>query len=275
MHVDNISTHLTSTGTAFENPPIYLWSVFFKVDGSTAQVNATSLPSFALQGTATVVPTPGDQGDLPGGVRASYYLDEETGIPSSLGDYATTLVPFPVLGLSGVTVGGMNTPADAVAAGHQALNGAVQQALNKMIPTISSSNPMITPSDVANAESLIRTQVVDAIINALSVWDKLATVLNTEFQDAYVGMGLQYFTDSQLMVSPPQGLPLNYQFNWGGTDDPNLYTFTFNGTVLANAPPYSLKRVLTGLGHAPPVSLLAAMGASARPSLLAWIEAVT
>jgi hypothetical protein len=287
MRVENISTQLTSTGTAFENPPIYLWSVFFKIDGSTAQINATSLTSGTLQGTATVVPTPGNQGDLPGGVQASFYLVETTAIPSTLGAYATTLVPFPISGLSGVTLGGMvigwlgillyqeDTPADDIAAGHQALNSAVQQALDNVIPTISSSSPMITPADIANATSQVRSQVIGAIINALSIWNKLATVLNTEFQDAYVGTAIQYFTDSQLLGSPVQGLPINAQIVWGGKDDPNLYTFTFNGTVLANAPPYSLRRVLTGLGHAPPASLRAVMGAPIKPSLLAWIEAVT
>jgi hypothetical protein len=134
---------------------------------------------------------------------------------------------------------------------------------------------MITQADIANATSLVRSQVISAIENALSFWNKLATVLNDEFQDAYVGTALQYFTDSQLMDSPPQGLAINYQFDWGGTDDPDLYVFTFNGTVLANWPPYSLRRVLTGLGHATPASLRAVMGASVTPSLLTWIESVT
>jgi hypothetical protein len=286
MQVSNISTQLTSPGTAFENPPIYLWSVFFKVDGSTVQINATNPSSFTLQGTATVVPTPGDHGDLPGGVQASFYLAETTAIPASLGTYTTTLIPFPVSGLSNVTVGGMivgwlgillyqeNTPADDIAAGHQALNGAVQQALNNVIPTISSGNPMITPAQIAAATTLVRSQIVSAITNALSIWNKLATVLNTEFQDTYVGTVLQYFTDTQLLGSPPQGLPINYQFDWGGTDDPNLYEFTINGTVLANFAPYSLFRVLTGLGYSTPASLRAVMGGSATPSVLAWIESV-
>ena len=283
FHVDDISTQLSSTGTAFVNPPVYLWSVFFKIDGSTVQVNAESAN---LEGTATVVSTPGDQGDLPGGVQASYDKVETTVIPSSLGDYATTLVPFSVPALSGFTVGGMivgwlgillyqqNTPANAVAAGHQALNNGVQQALNNAIKTIT-NNQTITPASVAAVEGQIRSQVTTAIKNALSFWDKLATFLNTEFQDTFVGLAPLLFTDSQLLASPAQGIPINYSISWGGTQDPQLYVFTFNGAVVANFPPFSLVRVLTGLGRTLPAGMRAAMSDAANPSVLGWIKAVT
>ena len=109
-------------------------------------------------------------------------------IPSSMGNYVTTLAPFPVPALSGFTVGGMivgwlgilvyqqNTPADAVAAGHQALNSGLQQELNKVISTITNKNQTITQADVSNAESLIKSQVIGAITDALSFGDKLRTI---------------------------------------------------------------------------------------------------
>jgi hypothetical protein len=282
--VKNIVTQLTSTGTSFINPPIYLWSVFFKIDGTTAQIDLMGTTGWQLQGTASVIGTPGNQGDLPGGVQASFYQEETTAIPSSLGNYVTTLVPFqaPIVGsVGGMIVGWLgillyqqDTPADAVAAGHEALNGAVLQALNNVIPTISNTNQTITQGDISSAETLIRTQVVDAIINSLSFWDKLGTVLNDTFQDTYVGLGLQYFTDSQLLGSPAQGLPIQSAVEWGGTDDPNLYTFTFNGTVFADWSPFSLRRIMTGIGHAAPVSLRAVAGPAGLASLSAWMEAV-
>jgi hypothetical protein len=282
LRVENIVTHLTSTGTAFENPPIYLWSVFFKIDGTTTKVVLVGA-GWQLQGTATVVGTSGNQGDLPGGVQASFFVDETTPIPSSLGNYSTTLAPIqvPILGaVGGMIVGWLgillyqqDTPADAVAAGHEALNGAVLQALNNAILTITNKNQTLTPSDISNAVTLIRTQVTNAIINSLSFWDKLGTVLNDTFQDTYVGTGLQYFTDSQLMSSPAQGIPIKQSIQWGGTEDPNLYTFTFNGTVIADPFPLSLGRVMTGIGHAPPVSLRAVVGPAGVPSLSAWMQA--
>jgi len=283
LRVENILTQLTSTGTSFINPPIYLWSVFFKIDGTTAKVVLAGA-GWKLQGGATVVGTPGNQGDLPGGIRASFFQEETTAIPSSLGNFVTTLVPFPapivgsaggmIVGWLGILLYQQDTPADAVAAGHEALNGAVLQALNNVIPTITNANQTITPGDISSAENLIRTQVVNAIINSLSFWDKLGTVLNDTFQDTYVGLGLQYFTDSQLLASPAEGLTIKSAVKWGGTDDPNLYTFTFNGTVLADSPPFSLRRIMTGIGHAPPVSLRAVTGPAGVRSLLAWMEAV-
>ncbi len=258
--------------------------MFFKVDGTTVQVELMGTSGFKLQGTATVVGTPGNQGDLPGGVQASFFQIETTAIPSSLGNFSTTLVPFPapivgsaggmIVGWLGILFYQQDTPADAVAAGHEALNNAVLQALNNVIPTVTNPNQPITQADISNAESLIRTQVVNAIVNSLSIWDKLGTFLNDTFQDTYVGTGLQYFTDSQLMSSPALGIPIKQSIPWGGTEDPNLYTFTFNGTVLADFPPFSLRRIMTGLGHAPPVSLRALMAPALTSSLLAWIEAV-
>jgi hypothetical protein len=286
LNVQNILTTLSSPGSAFVNPPIYLWSVFFKIDGATAQVSVGGAAGASLQGTATVVSTQGDQGDLPGGVLASFNQAETTAIPASLGAYATTLVPFSVSGvpglLGGTIVGWLgillyqqNTPANVVAAGHQALNGAVQQALDNAITTLTINSPMITPAQISAAQNLISSQVVAAIKNALSFGDKLATVLNTEFQDAFVGSAVLYFTDTQLLASPAQGLPINYTVQWGGTEDPQLYVFTFNGTAIANFPPFSMIRILTGLGHALPASLRALTSAAGTTSLLAWIDAVT
>jgi hypothetical protein len=286
VRINNIVTQLSSPGTAFENPPIYLWSVFFKIDGNTAQIVPTGLTSGSLHGTATVVSTPGDQGDLPGGVQATFGVNETTPIPSSLGDYSTTLAPFPVAGVSGLTYGGMsvgwlgillyqnNTPADDVAAGHQALNSAVLQALNSVIPTVTSP-AALTPARLAGFANQIQAQVTAAIANALSIWNKLGILLNDEYPDVFVGNAVQLFNSTQLQSSPPQGITINAPIVWGGKEDPNLYTFTFNGSVLANWPPFSLRRVLEGLGYALPASMRSIMGTFGSPSVLAWIEAVT
>jgi hypothetical protein len=180
-----------------------------------------------------------------------------------------------IVGWLGILLYKQDTPADAVAAGHQALNNGVQQALNDVIPTITNKNQNITQGDISSAVNLIQSQIISAIENSLSIWDKLGTVLNDEFQDSYVGTAIQYFKESQLLGSPPQGIPIKYAVDYGGKLDPKLYVFTFNGTVIANFPPFSLSRILTGLGHAARVSMRALMGASKTPSLSAWIKAVT
>jgi hypothetical protein len=289
IRLKNIVTQLFSGGTSYvtQAKTLYLWTVFFKVDGSTVQVNS----SLKLQGTGTVVPTPGNQGDLPGGISASPYLNESTPIPSALGDYVTELVPIPVSGTS-LAVGGvigyavillyqLDTPASAVAAGHQALNSALQQGLNNLIPTLGATNQTITQADVQNITNQILAAVQSAVKNNLSLAEKLGTLLNDEFQDSPGGNTVVYFTESQLAASPPQGIPLNSSNSaiteWDtptGSAPTPQYTFTFSGTVVADPLPFSLRRILTGLGHAPPAGVRAVMGSAFTPSLLAWINSV-
>ncbi|MGA2664765.1 MAG: hypothetical protein ABSF83_07460 [Nitrososphaerales archaeon] len=284
IRIEDISTQLFSTGTAYANQAktIYLWSVFFKVDGTTVQVNS----SLSLQGTATVVGTPGNQGDLPGGVSAVYSAVERTPIPPALGDYVTTLAPIPVAGTS-FTGGGVmgyalilifqnGTPASAVADGHQALNGAIQQGLDGVIPTLGIQNESITQADVSNITNQVAGAVTNAIKNGLSVWDKLGTVLDDEFQDSLIGNAFQYFTYGQLTASPPQlvKIPLNASITVSppGYNGSPLYVFTFEGTVVADQSPYSLRQVMAFLGDAPTAGVRAAMGSSFNSSVVAWIN---
>ena len=290
VRLENIVTQLFSSGTAYvaQAKTLYLWSVFFKVDGSTVQVNS----KLQLQGTATVVPTPGNQGDLPGGISASPYLNESTPIPSAMGDYVTKLVPIPV-SISGIgPVGGVigyavillyqeDTPASAVAAGHQALNSSLQQGLNNVIPTLGATNQDITQTDVHNITNQVLAAVKSAVKNNLSLLEKIGTLLNDEFQDEPAGNAVVYFTESQLAASPPQGIPLNssnsaiteYDTPPGSAPTPQ-YTFTFSGSVVADPLPFSLRRILIGLGHPPPVGVRAVMGSAFTSSLLAWINGV-
>jgi hypothetical protein len=124
-----------------------LWTVFFKIDWDTTVVN----PSFALLGTATVVSTPGNQGDLP---NHDVDAGEDVPNPAVLGEFATKLKPIPlqqpvgdmkeVGGVMGAITALMerdSTPGSAIAKGHAALNKAVQDSLNAVIPTLSAGAP--------------------------------------------------------------------------------------------------------------------------------------
>jgi hypothetical protein len=68
----------------------YLWTVFFKVDGDTVTVTE----KLGLQGTATVVGTSGNQGNLK---NTNVSAGENVAIPAAIGKYHTVLRPIPLL----------------------------------------------------------------------------------------------------------------------------------------------------------------------------------
>lgn len=109
-----------------------LWTVFFKVDGTSVTVT----PDLRFSGRATVVST-NREDDGCGDVA----------IPVALGCYRTPLRPIPlpagpaqelagVLGAALVVLGTDESPVPATAAGHHALQRVVRRALDGLIPTL-------------------------------------------------------------------------------------------------------------------------------------------
>jgi len=275
VRLDTLETRV-SAGLPGLLYPVYLWSIFFKIDGATATVNS----SFKLQGTATVVPTPGDHGDLPG----SPTPDGITPIPPSLGDFVTILEPIPVSGL-GVTVGGvvgyveillqqLDTPDSDIPPGHQAMNNAVQQGLNNLIPTLGAMNQTPTQADIQAIESQASSAVAAAVKNALGVGYKILTFFGLQHQDDPWGDVVTYYTTTQLAASPPKGIPLHDGIYSSVAPSPSIPIFTFVGTVVADPLPLSMRRIMMGMGHTPPTSVRSSMGSTVTPSLLAWIDKV-
>src|SRR5262245_39997389 len=155
----------------------YLWTVFFKIDGDTTFVN----PLFTLQGTATVVGTRGNHGDLP---NHDVDAGESVLIPAALGEFATTLKPIPlqpttpdgttevggVLGVVTVLLEQDNTPNSAIAKGHRALNQAVRDALNELIPTLNFAHREPTPEEIEAMKKQIGDKVDDTISDNVSIF---------------------------------------------------------------------------------------------------------
>src|SRR5947207_4942237 len=134
LKLNNVHCFDEADGPGSAEP--YLWTVFFKIDGDTTVVT----PSSALQGTATVVTTPGNHRDLP-----NHDVDpgETVPIPAVIGEFNTRLKPIPlqqpigtltevggVVGVITVLMEQDNTPNAAIAQGHLALNKAVRDALD-------------------------------------------------------------------------------------------------------------------------------------------------
>jgi len=140
----------------------YLWVVYCKIDGETVSL----APSGLLAGTATVITTPGSHGNL--GV-SKVYKDNVVPIPLSLGGWHTILRPIPFVGgsdlpaIAGVFVILMeqdNLSDGEAEAGHQALNQAVQSALDGIIAT----NQIPGPAEIDRIKTDIANKVRDAVV---------------------------------------------------------------------------------------------------------------
>lgn len=227
IHVSyNLSTlHCFDEGDGLGNAEPFMWTVYFKVDGSTVKLN----DSFMLEGTATVVTTPGNHGDLPDDVDAG----DVVSIPSSLGKFSTTMVPIPTP-LDGVTVGGMvgaiaivmeedSTPDDAIEEGHKALNKTLQEELDALIPTLGLSNQSPSDADIQAIEDAIKTAVEDAIADNVSFWDFLGGLFGN-LQDDQIGTAKWIHSHDELDAKA--GTSFNISKHWN-----NEGSWTLNGSV--------------------------------------------
>lgn len=193
----------------------YLWTVFFKIDGDTVVVTS----QFALRGTATVVGTPGNHGNLP-----NHDVDpgEVVPIPAAIGQFNTVVKPIPlqtpvgqtthVSGAMGCIVVAMeedNTPNSAVAKGHNALNKAVQKCLNDLIPTLNIGHQEPTPAEIQQIQAKIAAAVKKAIKDDVSVWEWLGGFGNMDDQ---IGSAVFQFSLKQLLDAGPGGIPFSQRW---------------------------------------------------------------
>jgi len=213
VRFDLKNIHCTDEGDGPGLAEPYLWTVFFKIDGDTARVDS----SFKLQGTATVVGTPGDHGDLK---VAEVDAGNDVAVPSAIGHFETTLKPIPTP-IPGLTVGGIlgcvvilmeedSTPADAVAQGHAALNKAMQDGLNGLIPTLAMSG---TNPDTAAFEANVMAAVTSAIAGNVNFFDVVwGYVSFGNGQDDLIGTGHAFFPHSQLDDAVGKPIPLGWHW---------------------------------------------------------------
>jgi hypothetical protein len=197
----------------------YLWTVFFKIDGNTASVTE----KLTLTGRATVVPTSGNQGDLP-----NHDVDdgEIVLVPLALGQFRTRLRPIPlqkpvgatedvsgVIGMIAVLMEEDSTPASAIAAGHRALNRAVQRELDALIPTLSFIHQEPTPEETEEMSRKIGTAVHKAVRDDVSVWEWLSALGN---MDDKIGSMVVQYSQAQLLAAGTAGIPFRQRFHSEG-----------------------------------------------------------
>lgn len=195
----SVFCHDEGDGSGSAEP--YLWTVFFKIDGDTTVVDDT----FALRGTATVIRTPGNRRNLP---NRSVDGGESVPIPANLGEFVTRLKPIPLQVPVGETreVGGFmgmiailleqdNTPASAIARGHDALNQAVQVALDDLITKLNVQHPEPSEDEIKAMKTLIADTVEEAIADGVSIWDWMGGGGN---MDDKIGSEVFAFSHSEL-----------------------------------------------------------------------------
>ncbi len=201
--------HCVDEGDFIGSAEPYLWTVFFKIDGDTVHVDS----SLTLQGTATVVSTHGNHGNL--GVH-DVSAGDDVPIPPALGEFSTVLKPIPVDLLPDRTLSGVigcivvlleedETPLHAVQEGHAALNQAVQTALDELIPTLNFLHQEPTDAEIKALTDKVGKAVEDAISDNVSVWDWLFGFGN---EDDKIGSKVFFKSQNDICQALLDGVPL-------------------------------------------------------------------
>jgi hypothetical protein len=163
----------------------YVWPVFFKIDGATAQVSDAPDSMGKLMGTATVSGTTGV------GPACRLQPGTSVAIPAEIGQWSDQVVPIPLgpnLGI-GPDVGGIfgvalaivqpgGLESDALLAGHTAFNDGMQSALNDMIINLPAFQPDVGPDQIDTLVKAVRGAIDQAIHGAMGFWDKVHGLLD-------------------------------------------------------------------------------------------------
>lgn len=166
-----------------------IWTFFFKIDGSTFQLGSGS-DLGKLSGGVTVQTTAG-----PGRLQTLLRAGVPIPVPPEVGSWSTSISPLRfqgdvlppaggVLGLAAVVVYPSTIESDALAAGHDVFNSALEFKLNTLLTTqlqfMFTGDGLTlapTPDQIKKLTSEVSHTVDDAIHDATDVWDKIHTGL--------------------------------------------------------------------------------------------------
>jgi hypothetical protein len=220
LELDRIQCYDEGDGLGSAEP--YLWTVFFKIDGSTVHVT----DSLTLAGTPTIQPTPGSHGNLGN-------TDVDDGdtimIPASIGEWDAVMsaIPGPKQGNSKLEFGGVigvvavmmehdNVTHAGAEAGHQALNEAVRAALQRIIDTRSISNQDVSEEEINQFTASIGAAVEAAIVNQQNLFENLWSWLNP---DDTIGAKVFMFSQNELN----EGTTKTFSHRWKSEGDWEIF----------------------------------------------------
>ncbi|HEY9096587.1 MAG TPA: hypothetical protein VIN35_12630, partial [Hydrogenophaga sp.] len=180
----------------------YLWTVFFYSDLSTLSGSAGLIRVHTPHRASTT------RGMYADGVAPGDLLP----IPPDMGTHEVALddggLGLSLLGCLFVLIDERNTDADAIKAGHLALDESVRLALNQLAASkIAAPDKTPTAQEVKALSDFVGERVLAAIKNALSWWDLL------DQQDRFVGSGFKVFSEAQLQAVSSRGGVETFEVN--------------------------------------------------------------
>jgi len=221
LELDRVFCHDEGDGWGDAEP--YLWTVFFKIDGSTIIV----ADDLTLSGNATIQTTPGSHGNLN---NTDVDEGDNVVIPAAIGHFDTILEPIPlsppwdqladplggVIGVVAVLMEEDNVTNDGAEAGHRALNDAVRNALNQIVSTRSLTNQDVTDEEINGFTSSIESAVSGAIQDQQNWFENLWSWINP---DDSIGTDVFLFSYSDL----ESGGTTNFNRRWRNEGDWELF----------------------------------------------------
>ncbi|KWO83450.1 hypothetical protein WM31_00775 [Burkholderia ubonensis] len=207
----------------------YLWVVFFKIDGSSVTIQQTLQPDNSityLSGAPVVIDTPSAHRDvgqdeiMPGGSRP---------IPQDIGSWIDQVTPIPVVdpalqsllnekaypanfGFVAVAlVDGGHIPDHAIAAGYAMLVQQVKKRLLTLLSKLGPGHTSITDDDINSVTAGIQDEVMGAIKDAMSFWEKLWAISG---EDHMIGSFIGHWSRDEfatngetkaIAISTPEG----------------------------------------------------------------------
>ncbi|MEO8346931.1 MAG: hypothetical protein ABI607_14665 [Betaproteobacteria bacterium] len=252
INLNPLKCHDEGDGIGDAEP--YLWTIFFKCDGSSLMVSDAG----KIEGSAVIFSTPGSHGNLN---RDDVDEGDSVFIPSVLGSFGDSVIPIPVApaiqpllgqedlpGFFGVVVVLMeedNVTDDGAEAGHQALNAAVQVAIDRVLQSLGANHQVITPEDIASVTEGIDDAVSDAISDAQGVFANIWSWLNADDQ---IGNQTFVFNQDQFVTAdqPNQRVgTLGFSQRWRNQGDWEIFgAMALTEICLAN----SIASILAGKG---------------------------
>jgi hypothetical protein len=262
--------HSKDEGDHLVLPRTYLWTVFFKLDGNTTSVGNNLM----LQGTATIMPLPGNHDDL----GTSEVLGDVP-IPGWLGEVRTVLSPIPFQSIPHVSTGGVigcfailntqaGTPDDAISAGHNKLISAFASELNKLIPTLGPMKTMPTNEDIDGIKHQVEDQVKHTIGDNVSFWDWLASQGS---EDRALGAVILIKPHSDLADAPATGVEIDETMSFDVSSHTIHEKWRFTGRVFADPLDFSLRRFMVSVGLNPANGIRAPMLSGSFVNVRKWI----